>query len=56
MMFLVTWKIDLDADTHKEAAELARALQLDDSSIATCFDVRNSETGETQHIDLSLSE
>ncbi len=37
MIFSVTWGIELDAQSPKKAAELARHIQLDPSSIATVF-------------------
>lgn len=42
--FVVTWKIELSADTPQEAAKLAREIQLDDSSLANYFTVQ--ELGE----------
>lgn len=37
--YLVKWEVDIDADTPYEAAELARVMQLDPESEATCFDI-----------------
>jgi len=37
--YIVTWTINIEADTPKEAAEKALTIQRDPSSIATCFDV-----------------
>lgn len=39
MKYLVTWEIDIDADSPKEAAEKARHIQLDPESMATVFEV-----------------
>lgn len=39
MLYLVTWKIDIEAETPREAAEKARAIQLRPGSIATVFEV-----------------
>lgn len=36
---LVSWVIDIEADTPEEAAMKARAIQLDPHSMATIFDV-----------------
>lgn len=37
--YLVTWEIDIDADTPEDAARKALAIQRDPASIATVFDV-----------------
>jgi hypothetical protein len=46
--YLVTWDIDIDADSPKEAAEKALVIQRDPESVATVFriedDDRNSHT------------
>ena len=39
MMFTVTWEIDVEADSHEEAAQKALEIQRDPESIATCFEV-----------------
>jgi hypothetical protein len=39
MRYLVTWEIDIDADTPEEAARKALAIQRNPDSIATIFDV-----------------
>ncbi len=49
--YLVTWEIDLFADSPREAAEQALAIQRDPDSVATVFDVTD-ETGHIEHIDL----
>ena len=51
MEFRVTWIIDLDADSSKDAARLAREIQLDRDSLATHFVVA-CEDGTTEEIDL----
>lgn len=38
--FLVQWEIEVDAESPREAAELALEIMHDPSSDATCFDVR----------------
>lgn len=52
MEYQVNWFINLDADSPKEAAELARKIQQDPESIATLYHVENEETGEKQIVDL----
>lgn len=51
--FHVTWEIDLEADSHEEAAKIARDIQLDPDSIATVFDVYEPfDRAPTRRIDL----
>lgn len=38
-LYRVTWTIDLDADTPREAAQRARDIQLSAESTATVFEV-----------------
>lgn len=40
--YLVTWTIEVDADSAEEAAQLARKIHLDPDSLATLFHVRGS--------------
>jgi hypothetical protein len=47
----VSWEIDLSADSPREAAAKALAIQRDAESIATVFDVTD-EAGATERIDL----
>lgn len=49
--FLLTWKIDIDADTAEEAVEQALEIQRDPFSSAVHFIVLNKETGEETDID-----
>ena len=37
--YTVVWEVELDANSHREAAEEARSMQLDAYSEATFFDV-----------------
>ena len=37
--FRVVWAVQIDADSPEEAAEAAREMQLDESSLATLFNV-----------------
>ena len=51
----VTWEIDLAADSPREAAREALAIQRDPGSIATVFDVTDA-AGRTDRVDLEESE
>jgi hypothetical protein len=50
--YLVTWKIDIEADTPEQAALAALAIQRKPASIAVVFTVRGKATGVTTLIDL----
>jgi len=50
--FLVTWRTDVDADSPQKAALRALAMQRDEESMATVFDVTDKQTGKTTEIDL----
>jgi len=52
MEYRVTWIIDLDAASHKEAAKEALRIQRDQGSDALIFEVEDLKTGETNVIDL----
>ena len=41
--FKVTWEIDIEARTTREAAELARRIQLNRHSVATVFTVSDGK-------------
>lgn len=47
----VVWEIELNADSPRNAAVKALAIQRDPHSIATAFDVTD-KAGTTEHIDL----
>ena len=51
----LTWEIDLDADSPRQAAEKALTIHRNPESIATVFDVKD-ETGHTERIDLDDAE
>jgi hypothetical protein len=51
MNYRVSWEIDIDADSPREAAERALEIQRRPDSIATVFTVRD-ETGESIEADL----
>lgn len=64
MQYLVTWTIDIEADSPKDAAEQALAIHRNPESIAPVFDVKpqiphkldilgNSVWGESIAIDLT---
>jgi len=54
--YLVTWQIDVEADSPREAAERARAIQLDPDSIANVFDVQRGPHAKACTIDLEMEE
>jgi len=51
MNYRVSWQIDLDADSPREAAEKALEIQRRPDSTATAFSVRD-ETGGSMEVDL----
>ena len=51
MTLRVTWQIDLEADSPREAAEKALEIQRNPDSIATVFDVVNG-AGKKTRVDL----
>jgi len=50
--YLVTWTIDIKADTAEAAAREALAIQRDPNSTATVFDTID-DAGETRRVDLT---
>jgi hypothetical protein len=48
----VTWEIEIEADSAKEAAQEARMIQLTPGMSATVFDVWAHAAGKMQRIDL----
>lgn len=53
MQFRVTWAIDIEADTAREAAEKALEVQRDPESTAVIFEVKEFYgSGEFEEIDL----
>lgn len=53
--FTVTWEIQVDAETHEEAARKARRIQLRKDSIADVFNVVPTLPGVASRlIDLSV--
>jgi len=54
--YLVKWAIEVEACTHREAAEEALKIQRDPDSMATVFFVENTETNEREEIDTGEEE
>jgi len=53
----VVWKIDIEADSPREAAVIARNIQKDPGSYATIFEVTENSPNQTTHvIDLDIQE
>lgn len=50
--YRVVWEIDVDAESHVEAAKIALGIQRDPESVATFYEVTDC-TGDTQCIDLN---
>lgn len=53
-MYEVRWIIDIEASSPQEAAEKALEIQRDSMSIATSFDVINTEGGRGDAINIDL--
>lgn len=54
MHYLVTWEIDVEANSPQEAAKLALAIQRDPESTATFFGVRDVDgKPKTIYVDLA---
>lgn len=56
MMYRVTWEIDVDAVSPREAAKLARAIVNDPDSTATFWDVTDDCGVFIEQIDLRDSD
>lgn len=54
MEYKVTWSIEVDAESPKDAARISRQIQLDSNSTATVFDVTD-EKGNVTTVDLRES-
>jgi hypothetical protein len=52
----VIWRIQVEAETPDEAARECLAIIRDQFSEDTVFEVKNTETGETETIDAGLLE
>ena len=51
MDYKVVWEIDIEAESFKDAAELAREIQRDPESLASHFTII-AEDGKSEEIDL----
>jgi hypothetical protein len=51
-LYRVVWEIDIYAQSPREAAKEARAIQQDKDSTATVFDVAEEDGDKTVRIDL----
>lgn len=50
--YLIRWSIEVDADSPREAAQKALAIQRDPKSGAVAFDVYGEEAAEVAIVDL----
>lgn len=50
--YRVTWVIDIEADTPRDAAHAALAIQRNPNSTATVFDVSDDAGDDAERIDL----
>lgn len=50
--YLVEWSIVIEAETPREAAEIARTIQRDPESGATYFHVHDPENNKTINVDI----
>ncbi len=49
--YIVTWSIDIDAESPEEAAEQALQIQRDYDSFATEFEVKDVSLNESYRVD-----
>jgi hypothetical protein len=54
--FRVIWEIEIEADSAKQAAELARALQMNPAMPATIFEVWEHARHKMHRVDVSAAE
>lgn len=54
--YTVTWVINIDAETSREAAKKALEIQRDQDSIATCFHVSDDQGGDCYEFDLEIEQ
>lgn len=54
--YRIEWKIDIEADSPMEAAQIARGYQLDRESIATVFDVIEMDFKTVHYCDVDTLE
>ena len=51
--YLITWTIEIEADSPLEAVQEARKIQLDPESISTIFSAEDDEGSDPWTIDLN---
>jgi hypothetical protein len=55
--YLVEWRIDIEADSPREAAEEAFRIMQEPDTSATCFDVIEKDgDGSSTYVDLSIED
>ena len=54
--YRVTWEIDIDANSEREAAQAALKIQRDKESAAIVFDVQAMDSEDPIHVDLAEEE
>ena len=52
-LYHVVWEIDIYAESPRDAAKEAQAIQQDKDAIATVFDVTEEDSDKTVRIDLA---
>jgi hypothetical protein len=52
-LYHVVWEIDIYAQSPREAAKEAQAIQQDKDTMATVFDVTEEDSGKAVRIDLA---
>jgi len=50
--YRITWEIDVDADSPREAAHRAREIQLDPEAWVGCFEIREDGSDEVLRVDI----
>ena len=54
--YLVSWKIDIEADSPRQAAQTALEIQRDPESIAVFFDVWEKKIDSFSPVQINLAE
>lgn len=52
--YLVSWHIDIEADSPEEAAEQALQIQIDPESLATHFVVQDTDNPDSDPVSIML--
>lgn len=55
MDYHITWRIELEAESFEEAAQIAQQIQRDPNSIATLFEVKDA-SGTLRELDIVPTE